>query len=92
MSLPCTWFAVIVPLSDVFLEGYAEYGKNTHGVLYKVTDSYQGKAFALVFSAGGALEALAQEKAQEHSGTVIEVRAKYMFNTSDLVRTLEQLQ
>lgn len=91
MSLACTWFAVIVPLSDVFLDRYAEYGKDTKGALRKVTDSHQGKSFALVFSAGAALRELAQQKALEHSGIVIEVHAKYMFNTTDLVRTLNEL-
>lgn len=84
MTDQCTWFAVVVPLRNCFVNQYREYGHSPDNRLLRVDLESETHKYAVVLKAGKALRTKADNVAADTQGQVITVTGKYMFNLSDL--------
>lgn len=87
---PITWFAVITELSGYEFHRGREYATDSNGVLRHIDVHNDGKYYAVTHHYGKALKSLAERTAADIGGTVLSVHSKYMFNNSDVRRTLNR--
>ena len=86
----CQWFAVVLPVNETFVDQYREYGHApSHGRgVYQVDLDIDGACFHVAGKYGKALGQKAKDHAARINGNVIEVVSDYMFNTSDIAKTI----
>jgi len=82
------WYAVLVELDSVYSEGHVELGTDPTGRLRYVSLHYAGTDYSILYRCGYALEAMAQEKAEEYGGRVLEL-CGVPYCTSEIVEALK---